>query len=277
MLVAVCEQSQDRPNGANQEVLVTQTPRGVEGTAGSVAIEIEQIERVPSQSRAEAAADELVKVIKQLEPGARLGSKDELRERLGVSLGTFNQTLRILQATGMVTVRRGPSGGLFAAEQTPMVRLGNAVLGMDIDDDAYSEAFRIRLVLEPLIIEDAVAHAKDTHIEQMRGELAAMLVAVRQEDGLAFVRSNWRLHEIIAEASPHPILRSIYLSVLELIENRTVSIQSAPGASLTPFHDERYLIHAELVDAIASKNSELAADVIARHNQQLAVAADASL
>ena len=257
--------------------MTEQHREGNSAAVSAVARELDQLERVPSQSRAEAAADELAKVIKQLEPGARLGSKEELRERLGVSLGTFNQTLRILQATGMVTVRRGPSGGLFAAEQTPMVRLGNAVLSMDIDDDAYSEAFRIRLVLEPLIVEDAVAHASDQHLEAMRSELAAMLVAVRHEDGIGFVRSNWRLHEIIAEASPNPILRSIYLSVLELIENRTVSIQSAPGESLTPFHDERYLIHAELVDAIAARDGELAADVIARHNKQISVAAAASV
>jgi len=235
----------------------------------SAKVELDRLERVPTLSRAEAAAEELSKLIRDLEPGARIGSKDELRERLGVSLGTFNQTLRILQATGVVTVRRGPSGGLFAAAQSPMVQLGNAVLKLDIDGESPTEALRIRLALEPLIIEDAATHATDAQVEQMRGELAKMLEAYQSEDPLGFVRANWRLHEITADACPQPILKSIYLSVLGLIENRTVAIQAASGVSLQAFHHDRYLVHVELVDAIEQHDTELAAKVLTRHNEPL--------
>ncbi len=67
------------------------------------------------------------------DPGDRLGSKEELRQLCGVSVGTFNEAIRLLQARGLVSIRPGPGGGLFATEQSPMVRLGNSVLALDAE------------------------------------------------------------------------------------------------------------------------------------------------
>ena len=60
----------------------------------------------------------LTEVIAKLKPGGRLGTKNELRERVGVSIGTFNESLRILQSRGLIELRRGRRGGLFAAERS---------------------------------------------------------------------------------------------------------------------------------------------------------------
>ncbi|HEY3718019.1 MAG TPA: FCD domain-containing protein [Jatrophihabitantaceae bacterium] len=48
-------------------------------------------------------------------PGSRLGSKDDLRVRCGVSVGTFDEAVRLVQARGLVAMRPGPGGGLFQA------------------------------------------------------------------------------------------------------------------------------------------------------------------
>ena len=84
-------------------------------------------------SRGESAAAELIAIAEAAAPGDRLGSKEELRARCAVSVGTFNEALRIAQSRGVVLVRPGPGGGVFAAAQSPMVRLGNSVLALDGD------------------------------------------------------------------------------------------------------------------------------------------------
>ena len=48
--------------------------------------------------------------------GQRLGTKEELRVLCGVSVGTFNEALRLVQARGVLTVRTGRVGGLFASQ-----------------------------------------------------------------------------------------------------------------------------------------------------------------
>src|SRR4051812_46758310 len=73
----------------------------------------------PAATRPEQAAELIASLAAAAEPGDRLGTKDELRARCGVSVGTFNEALRLVQSPGVVTVRPGPGGGLFASRQSP--------------------------------------------------------------------------------------------------------------------------------------------------------------
>src|SRR4051812_47317785 len=91
-------------------------------------------------TRPEQAATVLAEMASAAEPGERLGTKDELRSACGVSVGPFNEALRIAQARGLVTVRSGPGGGLFASRQSAMVRLGNSMLALDDDAASVEEA-----------------------------------------------------------------------------------------------------------------------------------------
>jgi DNA-binding FadR family transcriptional regulator len=47
--------------------------------------------------------------------GEMIGSEDDLIARFGVSRPTMRQAVRILQAEGLITVRRGLNGGMFAS------------------------------------------------------------------------------------------------------------------------------------------------------------------
>ncbi len=111
-----------------------------------------------SGNRSEQAAERIATLATGLDPGARLGTKEELRTLCGVSVGTFNETLRLLQARGVVTVRPGPGGGLFAATPSPMVRLGNSVLALDSQQTDVADAVRVRDALDPLLVQDALWH-----------------------------------------------------------------------------------------------------------------------
>ncbi|WP_280438343.1 FadR/GntR family transcriptional regulator, partial [Nocardia carnea] len=198
--------------------------------------------------------------------GDRLGTKEELRNRCGVSVGTFNEALRLAQTRGVVTVRPGPGGGLFASRQSPMVRLGNSVLALDEDAASVAEAVRIRNALDPLLVEDALRHASADDVQAMRREQDRMRIAATELDGTAFIRANWALHARIAESSPHAMLRSFYLSLLEIIESHTLSATTPADEPLPEYIESRYDLHARLVDAIADRDRAKAAELIREHN-----------
>lgn len=216
--------------------------------------------------RAEQAADRIAELIRSVEPGARLGTKGDLRARCGVSVSTFNEALRLLQARGLVTVRPGPGGGLFAAEQSPMVRLGNSVLALDSEQTSVAEAIRIRDALDPLLIEDALWHASPADIAEMREILDDMGRAVDADDATAFVHANWRLHARISATSPHALLRSLYATLLDLIEAHTLSVLPNGEQPLTPYLRERHQLHSDLIDALARHDREDAIRLIRAHN-----------
>src|SRR6266536_2348888 len=83
-------------------------------------------------SRAEALARRLEAqiVAGPIRPGERLGTKDERNERFRDAVATVNETIRLLQARGLVQVRPGPRGGVFASQPSPFVRLGHQVLAL---------------------------------------------------------------------------------------------------------------------------------------------------
>ncbi|GAA2636377.1 FCD domain-containing protein [Actinomadura fulvescens] len=219
----------------------------------------------PAIGRAEQAAERIADLARRAEAGARLGTKAELRALCGVSVSTFNEALRLLQARGLVSVRPGPGGGLFAAEQSPMVRLGNSMLALDAEQTSVAEAIRIRDALDPLLIEDALWHASPADIAEMRAILGTMADAIDAGDPTAFVHANWRLHARISATSPHVLLRSLYTNLLDLITTHTLAVRPAGDHPLPTYLRERLQLHTDLVDALARHDREAALRLIHAH------------
>lgn len=217
-------------------------------------------------NRSEYAASLLAKLAERSSPGARLGTKVELRELCEVSVGTFNEAVKLAQSRGYVSSRPGPGGGIFASEQSAIVRLGNSVLALDGSATSVAEAVRMRDALDPLLVEDALWHSSANDLSAMRTCLALMETAAAANDPLAFIRGNWALHARIAEVSPSPILRSVYVSLLELIETHTLEVNATESEPLPEFIAARYDLHVRIVDAIETRDRDLALKLVAEHN-----------
>jgi DNA-binding GntR family transcriptional regulator len=100
----------------------------------------------------------------------------------------------------------------------------------------------------------------------MRGELRRMRAAAAELDGIGFIHANWALHARIADVSPNAMLRSFYLSLLEIIESHTLSVQPVDEQPLPEYMQSRYDLHAALVEAIADRDEARAVDLIHEHN-----------
>jgi DNA-binding FadR family transcriptional regulator len=217
-------------------------------------------------SRAESVAEQLTAIAGAASSGDRLGSKEELRRRCAVSVGTFNEAIRIAQSRGIVSVRPGPGGGLFAAAQSAMVRLGNSVLALDAAGTSVAEAVRIRDALDPLLIEDALWYASPADIAELREIISEMASAADRHDPAGFVRANWQLHARIAAVSPAPVLRSLYVNLLDQIESHTLDVLPAGDHPLPEYIAERQILHAAIVDALDARDRDRALRLIAEHN-----------
>jgi len=154
-----------------------------------------------------------------------------------------------------------------------MVRLGNSVLALDASDTSVAEAIRIRDALDPLLIEDALWHASPADISGMREVVTDMAAAVERYDPAGFVHANWQLHARIAAVSPHPVLRSLYVTLLDQIESHTLDVLPGSEQPLPAYIAERQILHAQLVDALDSRDRDMALCLIARHTTSSAPAA----
>lgn len=208
-------------------------------------------------------------MLETLPSGARLGSKSELQALVDVSEGTFNTALRLLQARDLVRVKSGPGGGIFVAEQSPIARLGNAVLRLDSDSVDIPESIQVRWGLEYEIVRDACVYRNDRDVAELEATLREMEEAFASQDEDRFVRVNWSLHRRIASITPNRTLQSLYLGLLELIEGHTLRVVAAAGQNLHAFHEDRLLVHTDLIRVVTSGDEQAATGIVRAHNRGL--------
>jgi DNA-binding FadR family transcriptional regulator len=207
-------------------------------------------------SRAELVARELEReVVDEREPGDHLGTKDELRQRFGVAVATINEAVRLLETRGIVEARPGPGGGVFAAHASARVTLAHSVLGLRSDGTDYAECLEVRDALEPLICRQAARYHRVADIRALNRMVDKM--ATLQDDPRGFFQTNWRLHRRIAQLCRNAPLRSMYLTLIDVLE--PIVDRAEHGEFDGPGHVR---VHRDLVAAIdAGEGPELEAAV----------------
>jgi DNA-binding FadR family transcriptional regulator len=210
------------------------------------------------RSRAEAVAGSLETAISTgaIKPGERLGTKDDLRRRYGVAVGTLNEAIRLLQIRGLVEARPGPGGGLFASAPSASARLSHVIHGSRVDGATAADSLVVRNALEPLVATEAALHAGPQDVADLRAIVERMAEAL--DDPRAYLRANWELHRRIAAISPNTVLASAYVTVLDFAEE-----QLELGEAMPSRHSLK--VHQELVAAIAAGDPQRAVRVAKRH------------
>lgn len=191
---------------------------------------------------------------KQVSPGDRLGTKEELRQRFEVSVGTFNEVVRLLETRGLVEARPGPRGGIFVSSPSAHIRLSHLILGLGDDALSVSNSLEVRESLEATIAEHAAREAGKEQIRRLR-EIVALMADLRH-DPAGYLARNWELHEEIARISPNQLLRTIYVSMLDTARESVREIAADPG--FEEGFETNLQLHRNLVDAIASGDARSA-------------------
>ena len=181
-------------------------------------------------SRAEKAADLIGAIAAKARPGERIGSKDMLRAKCAVSVGTFNEAIKLALDRGVISSRPGPGGGLFALEPPPLARMNSWFRAATGDDTALDHAMEIRGALAPLLAAEVLASV--TEADQGELDLRLALVHREQERGdvIEYVWAAWNLHAKVASISTNALLEALYLSTMDVATSFLRSTLQRPGA-----------------------------------------------
>lgn len=228
----------------------------------------QRIDDSSALTRLELTVRAVEQLAAQAEPGERLGTKTQIQKACGVSKGTFNEALRILQSYGVVTVRPGPNGGLFATQPSPVARLGSALLSAPSASRDVGDAVRIRAALEPLMVQDVLMYGSAADFAIMRSAIERMRSAADEEAQDLFVAADWDLHAAIAQVSPNVMLRVIGLSLLQVLRSHDVRVEWPEEEPLTEVMTKRLGLHEELVTAMERGHRERAVALMAEHSRR---------
>ena len=103
-----------------------------------------------------------------LETGTNLPSEKDLSLEFQVSRSVIREALRMLEVSGLIKVKKGPSGGIFVSNgyHKPITNsLNNLITSGDV---TIEHLFDVRLLIEPHIAMEAALNAKNEHVKKIR-------------------------------------------------------------------------------------------------------------
>ena len=192
-------------------------------------------------------------------PGDRLGTKDDLRQRFGVAVATVNEAVRLLETRGLIEARPGPGGGVFVASSSARAALRRGRVQAAWGSARVADCLAVRNGLEPLVCREAARHRTADDIRDLRAIVADM--ERRGEDPRVFLELNWALHRRIARLGHNAPLHSIYLTLLDFIEDELEAQDPRRAEQMADVET-----HRELVEAIAEGPGPRLDAAIERHS-----------
>ncbi|WP_244931494.1 FCD domain-containing protein [Nocardioides sp. W7] len=219
---------------------------------------------------AEQIADDLRTrlLVGDLADATELGVEESLRGHYAVSKPTFREAMRVLEAEGLITVRRGAIGGAIVhrpdAEHVAYT-LGMALAGRGVSISDVAQALRE--------VEPACAAACAAREDRMQ-EIVPILTrlhehSVRVVDNLVEVTALSRMfHETLVDLCGNQslvmlagALESLWSSHEAAWANRAAATAEIPRAERLKALDG----HRELLDAIAAGDAERARQLSLQH------------
>jgi DNA-binding GntR family transcriptional regulator len=193
----------------------------------------------------EAVYDALTEMIitRELQPGVHL-VESELAAQLGVSRQPVREALQRLQTEGWVDLR--PALGAFVHVPT---------------DAEADQLLAVRTLLEAESARLAAQSATPEHVEQLLEVQRTGEKALVDDDQEGLVAANAALHAHVVAMSGNTVLADLIASVDRRVRWYYLPIARARGKDAW---DE----HAELIDAIASRNSGRAGELMHRHTER---------
>lgn len=192
-------------------------------------------------------------------PGEVLPRADALAEELQVSRTVLREAMRVLAEKGLVESRQ--RAGTRIRDRIDWKLVDPEVIGWHRRAGPDLQFFRdlsdARVAIESTAARLAAQRASEAEIERMRQLFARMEAAV--DDPEAHAEADLELHGTILKAARNVLLAQLTDAIFEgLVASRDVTVRSS-GASI-PATLRAMPLHADVIEAIAARDPERAAD-----------------
>ena len=176
-------------------------------------------------------------------PGSSL-NVEKLTQELGVSRTPIWEAIRRLEQEGIVA--HTPHKGVRVVELTRKMAL---------------ELYEVRETMESLAARLGAERAKQALVNRMKKILTEQHTVVKNEDAVAYSRTDHDFHQIIYEACGNDLLKDL----LEGLRYRTLPL----AFKLSPHFAEFYNYHQQIVTAFENKDGVAAEAAMRQHNRRM--------
>ena len=221
--------------------------------------------------RASTDIAELIKsaiLSRKFKEGDRLPAERDLATQFQVGRMTIREALRTLEAKGLITIRKGSSGGAFVQPASPYQIAELIADNLQLDGVTYSEVAESRVVLELNIVKYAIENATTAdlkEIEQNIKDTNNLIVDFSPEGAHEFRTKSIDFHRLLAK-SAHITPLFLFHSVLAqwFLRSLVKSFNSIEEERLRSNQD-----HEKIFEAIIKKDLNLSQELLEKHIREI--------
>ncbi len=216
--------------------------------------------------RTEQVAYEIKKLIveQNLKPGDRLPNEVDVMDTLQVSKSTVRESMRMLDAEGLLTTKTGPKGGVFVnevSESKVNMLVSNYFFFKEMD---IEDMYQVRKVLEPELAASLAGNLTREQLKQLQEHVSLYISPPEskeeaREHHIAFIE----FHRILANFSNNHLLVFIIRFIAQLLCDLTVNpkLYEAQNYNLWKTSVDN---HIALLHALAAGDKSRSRDIMQR-------------
>lgn len=179
--------------------------------------------------------------------GDRLPSEFELMEELGVSRNSLREAMKILEAIGVVEIRRGD--GTYICEEIKSNYIDTIAYSVLLEGSSAEELAEFRQTLDEDVLHLAVRKSSESDITQLQSYIDQMRLAFREGELKKAGKFDLAFHKYLAKCTRNRFLERMVLGVYDLfahsIENNIRTEERFASA-------DRH--HQAMLDCIVSRD-----------------------
>jgi GntR family transcriptional repressor for pyruvate dehydrogenase complex len=189
----------------------------------------------------------------EIKPGDFLPPEAELAKNLNVGKSSVREALKMLQALGVVEVRRGQ--GTLICRKPGEESINPLIFQLLMEERSIQDLIDLRMIFEPGITVMAMKRATETEIEAIRETVVRLENCIAE--GVPVAEDDLAFHLAILKATHNPFVVRIGETILQLFKlSISTSMRTIPEIALRD--------HKLIFDAFIQKDeAKLSAAVVA--------------
>lgn len=196
---------------------------------------------------------------KKYPPGSKLPSENDLCKQFGVSRTSVREALGALEAQGMIEIIKGK--GMFVKQITTEI-VSNSMqkyLKLSSDRDYVMDLVHSRQIIEPGIAYYAAINHNDEDIVALTENIESLRTSSGDFEVLAGLDNLFHMN--LARASKNRIMPLL----LDPIHKLMPEVKSSIYATVGDAKGSAVIWHQKILDAVISRNSDLAYKAMEEH------------
>jgi GntR family transcriptional repressor for pyruvate dehydrogenase complex len=198
----------------------------------------------------------------RIAPGERLPTERALAQQFRMSRASVREAVRILELFGLVTVRRGRTGGVVTTPHCTEIARDSFASLQPLGRHGFQHSLEFRRIIEPKVAELAALRATDDHLNTLHKTIR--MLEEHPDSTEAFVESNRLFHQTLAQASGNPYVRGFLPDFFA-----TEVMSHAAGTAGPVQRSFARFFHGKITDAVARHDGKEAAVWMEAHLSQL--------